>query len=221
MADVIQWGVDQLYTMLNQIVTGAAVDRAQISMNNQHLIDLNAAVQALPSSLQKSQMITWIQSSVTRQAEIASAYRNLSANFAKLSLQAQAWLKSMGVTPSIPGQLSGLGVAPVLIVVPVAIAGLALTAWAAVAWLHEKNAAQVAAISAHNKALAALVSGGATPAQILAFEQQSNAAINALTPKGGDPLSQLTDMMGMMMVAAAVFMFLPMLKDLTGKRRAA
>jgi hypothetical protein len=221
MADVIQWGVDQLYTVLNQIVTGAAVERAQISMNNQHLIDLNAQVQALADSPQKTEMLSWIQTSVQRQAEIAGAYRNLSGNFATLALQAENWLKSVGVTPSIPTQLSGLGIAPIVVIVPVAIVGLAATAWAAVAWIHEKNAAQIAAIQAHNQALAALVSKGASVADILAFEKDTSAAVAALTPKGGDPLAQMGDILSMVILAGAFFMFAPMLKDMITKRKTA
>lgn len=220
MANPVQWGVDELYAMLNQIVAGAQAEAAQISINNQHLIDLNAQVQALPASAQKTELLSWIRSSVQRQAEIVGNYRNLSANFASLAAKAKAWLTSVGITPSVPG-LSGLGVAPALILVPVALAALAATAWAAVAYIHAKNAAQVAAISAHNAALAALVSRGASVADILALEKQSAAEVAATAPKGGDPLSSASGLIGMLILAGAVVMFAPMVRDMISKRRAA
>jgi hypothetical protein len=217
MAGAVQWGVDQLYAMLSQIVNGAQQERAQISMNNQHLIDLNGTVQALPASPQKSAMQAWIKSSVQRQAVIVGSYRSLSANFARLAAQAKAWLTSIGVTPSVP-QLSGLGIAPALILVPVAMAALAATAWAAVAWIHQQNAAQIAAIGAHNQALAALVSRGATVAEIQAFERTSAAEVAAAAPKGADPFGQIQGILGLAIVGGALFLFAPLLKGLIPKR---
>jgi hypothetical protein len=217
MAGAVQWGVDQLYAMLNQIVAGAQSERAQISMNNQHLIDLNATVQALPASAQKSAMLSWIQSSVSRQAMIAASYRNLSANFARLAAQVESWLTSVGITPSVP-QLSGLGIAPAVILVPIALAALAATAWAAVAWIHQQNAAQIAAINAHNQALAALVSRGATVADIQAFERTSAAEVAAAAPRGADPFGQIQGILGLAIVGGALFLFAPLLKGLSPKR---
>jgi hypothetical protein len=223
MANPIQWGVDELYTTLDNIVQGAAVERAQISMNNQNLIDLNAKVQALPASAQKNTMIAWINTSVARQAQIVSSYRTLSANFASLATQAESWLKSVGLTPSVPAptSLSGLGVAPALILVPVAIVGLAAAAWAAVAWIHESNAAQISAINAHQQAFNTLVSKGATVDQLLQFQKDADAATKDLMPKTPDPFSKVTDMITLMMIAGGVFMLLPMLRDMMPKRSAA
>lgn len=211
MADAVQWTVDQMFGQLDKIRAGAAVERAQISMNNAHLIDLNAQADEIGDPSARAQLKAWIGKSVAHQGEIANAYRALSGNFANLAAKAEAWLRSVGINSSVPG-LAGLGVAWV---VPVAIIALAVTALAAVLFIHELNAAQVKAIALHQDGLNALVHGGATPAQVAAYIANADASAqaqwNAAKKNAPDPfgISHLVDSLLPIALVAAVVLLAP------------
>lgn len=190
MPDVIQWGTDQLFSMLTQIQQGAEAERAQASENNQALIDLNTQAQQIPDPDSQAAFLAWVQTSVQRQNTIGRVWRDLSARFSDLIGKVKSWLESIGLSPDIPG-LAGLG-QPLAIIVPVSLALLTLTAWAAVVWMHNANAAQVQAIQFHQQGLAALVGSGATTQQLLDFMNGADTQINKTMPKG-NPFDTLLD----------------------------
>ena len=187
-ADAIQWGTDELFQMLTNIQQRAEAERAQASMNNQAIIDLNAQAAQITDPTARATFLAWVQSSVQRQDTIGRVWRDLSARFADLAAKVKAWLESVGLSPDIPG-LQGLG-QPLAIVVPVSLALLALAAWAAVSWMHAANAAQVQAIQFHQQALAALVGSGASAQQLVDFANSANTQIQSAMPKG-DPFGNL------------------------------
>lgn len=220
MPDVVQWSVDELFSMLTNIQQGAETERASASMNNQALIDLNAQAQAIADPQARATFLAWVQSSVARQDTIAAVWRNLSGRFADLVGKVKSWLESVGISPDIPG-LQGLG-QPLAIVVPVSLALIAIAAWAAVQWMHNANAAQVQAIQFHQQGLAALVAGGATPQQILDFMNGADRAVNNAMPKG-DPFANLMSSIDTVVLVGglalvAFFVVMPMLER---QRRAA
>jgi hypothetical protein len=219
-ANPVQWGVDQLFAFLSQIQTGADGERAQLSMNNAGLIDLNAQADAIADPPTRSAFKSWISTSVNRQYTIAGVYRDLSARFASLAAQVKAWLVSVGISPSSSG-LNGLGIAPALIVVPLALVALAAAAWAAVQWMREANRAQVDAIAFHRQALADLVAKGASADQLAAFAKQADATVAKQMPTGdpfGDLMSQVGSLLG---IAAAVVLGVYVYKQVRQSRRAA
>jgi len=218
MPGVVQWGIDELFAMLGKIRAGAEAERVTISENNGRLVALNARVQALPASANKTKMLAWISQSVRRQAEIAGTWRALSKRFADLSAQVSAWLKSVGIAPSAAG-LSGLGELGAVWVVPVAIVALALVAWAAVAFIHERNQVQLKAIAFHEQAFNQLVKQGASTAELAAFVAGADKQTKALEPKGGDPLGGLGNAITALVIGAAVVMLLPTIMQAVRPRR--
>lgn len=221
MANVVQWGVDQLYAKLREIQQSAETERVNISRNNGKLVALNAQVQALPDSANKRAMLAWIAQSVQRQAQIVASWRNLSARFASLAGKVKTWLASVGINPSDSG-LAGLGDLG-LVWVPVTLVALAIAAWGACAYIHQRNQVQLKAIEFQETAFDQLVKQGANTSELQAFMESANKATQQLEPKNGDPLGleALAGAIPWIVGGALLVMFGPDIMRALRSRRAA
>lgn len=185
MADPVRYTVDQVFARMRDAQAGIERERAQISMNNQHLIDMKARAYTIADPTTRATMIAWIDRSARRQSEIAGYWRATNARVSSAVRKLSDWLVSIGIRPS-SGGLADVGAVPLL--VPAIIAGVVLLAWAAVAYVHEKNKPQILAINYHQRALDAAIKQGATPAQIAALVAEADRATRAAAPRDPDPL---------------------------------
>ena len=201
MADTAPWGVDTLFSWMRNIADAAERERAQISMNNARLMEMNAGSARIADPAARATFRAWIAKSVTRQAKIVATWRATQGKIAAAVARARAFLVAHGIKPSGPG-LSGLGAVP--LVVPIVIVGFVLAAWAAVVLVRSMNGPQTKAIDFHRSALDALVSRGASAEQLAAFIAQAEGSI-AHPPPGGNPFGALGDwIMPAALVLAAV-----------------
>lgn len=212
---VVQWTIDQLFGQLRRIRDGAAAERSRISMNNARLMDLNREADEIGDAARRQQFKAWIQRSVSRQGEIANLYRSTSAKISALADRIRSFLLQHGIAPSAAG-LSDLGVVPPL-VVPAALIALAAVSWAAVAFIHERNAVQTRMIDLHARGLNELIRGGASPQQIAQFIAEADAGLARAKPSN-DPFG-LESLLPIALVAVGLVVFGPqLLRALRGRR---
>lgn len=210
---LVQWTIDQLFTRLRAVQADAEREWRTISTNNGRLIVLNQAADKVNDAAQRAQLKAWVQRSVARQVDIVHKWRATSAKVAELAKRVGDFLRAHGLTPS-----AGLGIAP--LVVPAAILALAAASIAAVAFVHEMNAAQNKALDLQEQGLSALVHAGATPQQIRDYMARAEQSIKATQPKG-DPfgLTSLVQSLGpIVFVLAAVALAPPLLAAFRGRR---
>ena len=122
----------------------------------------------------------------------------------------------MGISPSGSG-LGELGI----VWVPVALVSLAVAAWGAYAYIHQRNQVQLEAIAFHERAFDQLVKGGASNAELREFMAQADAQTKGLEPRGGDPLGleALAGAIPMLVLGVALVMFGPEIMRAMRSRR--
>jgi len=180
-ANPIQWGIDQVFAQLNNVVSQAHAERSQIYLNTAHLNDLTAVSTSIADPAARQAMKDWLEKSWTRQREVSNLYRMFADKFANAAAALKQFLIDNGIEPTVPG----LGAAPLL--VPIVVVGLVLTATAMVIYIHEKNVPQTKAIEFQMQGLSALQSGGASVAQLIDYMNKSEATVAGMKPTSPDP----------------------------------
>jgi hypothetical protein len=121
---VIQWTVDQLFKQLNGIQARAQQQRAQISIGNAHVMDLDTRAQAIADPAVRAKVRADVHKLALNQGRIAKAFKSFGGKIAAASKSAADWMRSHGIEPS--AGLAGLGLAP--LVIPIAIIAAVIAA---------------------------------------------------------------------------------------------
>lgn len=183
MATGVQWVIDQLFAQLRAIQTRSNAAKAQISINNAHLMELDKGSASIADPAARSRFRAWIALGVKRQGEIARRYRSLSGQLAQIAVKVGDFLKAHGINPS--AGLSDVGAAPLL--VPIGISALVIASIAAVRIIESNNKVQTTAIGYQREALQTLTTAGATPDQLLQTITAAERAAAASAPPVPDP----------------------------------
>jgi len=217
MADVVQWGIDEFYAQLQNLENIAAGLKNRANANRLDLMHLWDATktQPEPTRTKNQQLLNPLihQNSVLRTQYLAP----ITAKFNEAVNAASAVIRQAGY--QAPATLSGLGIAPVLIIVPtVAITAVVVAlAWASVASkqldVQNKNTQNVAAIINDHT-----LTPAQRTAELAALTSNQQAAAAAAKAAGAPPpgfdLTQLTPIL----IGIAAILVLPSLLPLIHPR---
>jgi hypothetical protein len=211
MANPIQWSVDTLY---NEIGKLEAEGRNEIAaLNDQKARLQDAYTRARTANDQP--MMTFLQPLIHRNSSLRIKAKEFAARFNELVGKASGFLKHAGLT--VPATITGMGIAPALVIVPAAVVAVGLICWGI---LHEMNSGRIAidnALQTQGPELLKIIQDPAAPPDQKAA---ASAAYKKLLGEAGaqdDWVKQLTPILGLV---ALIVIAPSVLKMLPGKRAA-
>jgi hypothetical protein len=209
MANVVQWTVSAFYAELKKL---DAAGRAEIAA----LASQKALLQAEYTKARNAGNqvgMTFLQPLIHKNSELRLRARDYVAKFNELVGSVSALLRNAGL--SVPATLSGLGVAPLAIIIPAAAVASLGIIWGIVYTMQSGRAAITKVLSSQGPALLRIAADPAsTPEQkaaaLAAYKKLLEDA--GLPPPGADWLKDLTPILGLValiLLAPSLLRLLP------------
>lgn len=176
MAGAAQWTVDAFYGELNKL---AAAGRDVIAgLNAQKLTLQNAYTKARTSNDQP--MMTFLQPLIHKNSQLRLRYRDYVAKFNEIVGAVSGFLRNAGL--QVPATLSGLGLAPALIIIPATAVVMAGIAWGII---HEMQSGKAAIDNALKTQAPDLLAIAQDPTKSAAERDAALKAYNELLRQAG------------------------------------
>lgn len=203
------WTIDVLFGEMRKIHDAAQAEKARISMNNQHVIELGRQADMIQDPAKRAAAKATVDKLYKNQVSIATQFKQFGAAWAKGVGLVRTFMNAVGI--EMP---QGLGVLPL---VPIAIAAAVIVAGVIVAAVVSRNNAASKEIAAKAQVLAQLASGNVTPDEAKALM----AEIDKSNPPPSDPLG-LTDALKaatpVLLLIGAIMILPPIVESFTRSR---
>lgn len=213
MANVLQMAVNDFWNSVMDLQAKAEHQQLIMNESRQKLIAAYSAARRDPDPASARSRMAALDPVVHQNSQIRMKYRDLVSAFNQAVAGAKTLIQKTGLT--VPNQLSGLGIIPALILVPVVAVAALGVGWEIYLWIESANRANVAATDA---AIAISNDPDATP-------EQRAAARDAITKRAAQPPPPggFFDISGLVPLAGIVALIVlgPQLLAMVPKRKAA
>jgi hypothetical protein len=128
MANIAQMAVNEFWASLKSLESVAKVEGAALEANRLKLIGASSAARKDPVKARSAQRQAALAPLIHRNSELRMQYRDLVGRFNSAVKSAAGVIRKVGL--AAPDTLSGLGIAPAVILVPIVAVAALGTAWA-------------------------------------------------------------------------------------------
>lgn len=210
MANVAQWTADQLLSQLQSVHKQAKYEWAELGKNSQAVALLYDRATRIPDPTQRAATRKALERWASRQARLQGDFNAAWRRFHSAHELATRFLRTIGIDAPTPEGLSGLGAAPLLIVlVPAAIVGAVTLAGIWFAAVHESNLVQREGLAIQARLVDARLAGQITTEDFLAMSREAADAADQKNKK--NPLDDLSGILFPALAMVALIVVAPRL----------